>query len=113
MVLSARTALLPMARILFICAAAPAGVMASVVPEYIEKVIKGKSTRDEQSIDMLEIIFQNRIYDLGLINDWGKLASGFMNLVFNNQNNYANLYKKVSKSAQNKLENFIKKITAS
>ena len=83
-----------------------------VMPEFIEKAIKGKSTRDVESIEMLEILFQNRMYDLGLINDWSNLASGYSDLVFNNKNDYASQYKKVSKSAVKKLNKFLEKISA-
>ncbi len=82
-----------------------------IVPAYIEKAIKGKSTRDVESIDMLDIVFSNRMYDLGLINDWGGPANGYMLLVFNNKNDYASLYKKSSKSAIKKLDQFLKKIS--
>ena len=37
----------------------------SVIPEYYEKVLKGKGTRDSESEDMLDIIYNNRVYDLG------------------------------------------------
>ena len=83
-----------------------------IVPAFIEKAIKGKSTRDEQSIDMLEILFRHRMYDLGLINDWSAIASGYSDLVFNNKNDYANHFKKVSKGVQKKLDAFLKKINA-
>ena len=52
-----------------------------IAPEFMEKAIKGKGTRDVDSIDMLKIIMKNRQYDLGLINDWGSIASGYSNLV--------------------------------
>ena len=81
-----------------------------IVPEFIEKAIKGIATRDVESIEMLDIIFQNRMYDLGLINDWGGLASGYNNLVFNNKNDYASMFKKSSKSAEKKLKSFLKKV---
>ena len=50
------------------------------------------------------------MYDLGLINDWGALASGYNNLVFNNKNDYASMFKKASKAADKKLKNFLKKV---
>ena len=81
-----------------------------VMPEYKEKAIKGKSTRDEQSLDMLEIIFKNRVYDLGLINDWSNYASGYSDLVFNNKNEFSKLYKKVSKSIDKKISKFLENI---
>ena len=37
----------------------------SVIPEYYEKVLKGKGARDDESEDMLDIIYNNRVYDLG------------------------------------------------
>ena len=82
-----------------------------IVPAFIEKAIKGKSTRDFESIDMLEILFQNRMYDLGLINDWSEYASGYSDLVFNNKTDFSNLYKKVSKSLGKKINKFLEKIT--
>ena len=52
------------------------------------------------------------MYDLVLINDWSGIASGYSDLVFNNKNDYANHFKKVSKSVQKKLDAFLKKINA-
>lgn len=37
----------------------------TVVPAYYEVALKGKYTRDETSVEMLNIIFGNRVYDLG------------------------------------------------
>lgn len=81
-----------------------------VMPEYIEKAIKGKSTRDEKSIEMLEILFKHRMYDLGLINDWNAYASGYSDLVFNNKSEFSKLYKKVEKTISKKINKFIEKI---
>lgn len=81
-----------------------------IMPEFYEKAIKGKATRDTDSIEMLDIIFTNRMYDLGLINDWGGLASGYNNLVFNNKNDYAKQFKTASKAADKKLKQFLSKI---
>ncbi len=46
-------------------------------PAYIEKTIKGKHLRDEESIAMLDIIFNSRAFDLGHIFNWGSCASLF------------------------------------
>ena len=37
----------------------------SVVPAYYEIALKTKYTRDEDSARMLDIIFENRVFDLG------------------------------------------------
>ena len=59
---------------------------------------------------MLDIIFKNRMYDLGLINEWGTIASSYSDLVFNNKSDYASTFKKTSKSAEKQLKNFLKKV---
>jgi len=50
-------------------------------PAYIETTIKGKHARDEESIEMLELIFDNRAFDLGIIFNWGDCASLYQTLV--------------------------------
>ena len=81
-----------------------------ITPEYMEKTIKGKGTRDFESIGMLNIIMKHRISDLGNINDWGGLASGFSNLVFNNKNSYASVTKSGIRKAKNALTKFFSKL---
>ena len=81
-----------------------------ITPEFIEKVIKGKGTRDVESIDMLEIIYKNRQYDLGWINDWGGIANGYSDLVVNNKNTYASMVQKGEKQARNAIKKFLSKL---
>lgn len=81
-----------------------------ISPEYYDKAIEGKSTRDVESIEMLDIILNNRMYDLGLINDWGSLASSYNGLVFNGKTDYASMYSSKSKAAIKKLEKFLTSI---
>ncbi len=81
-----------------------------LTPAFIEKQIKGKSTRDAESIEMIDIIMQNRSYDLELIHDWGGLATSYSELVFDNKNNYSSVYKKCSSSAEKKIRSYLKMI---
>lgn len=37
----------------------------NVVPAYYDVALKTKYTRDEESAEMLDVIFQNRVFDLG------------------------------------------------
>ena len=39
----------------------------TVVPVYYEKVLESKYSRDEDSLEMLDIIFRNRIFDFGYV----------------------------------------------
>ena len=81
-----------------------------LTPAYIEKQVKGKSTRDVESIEMIDLIMKNRSYDLELIHDWGNLATQYSNLVFDNKNNYASVFKKCSTSAEKKINSYLKTI---
>lgn len=46
-----------------------------VTPAYYEKSLKSRGARDEESSKMLDIIFANRIYDLGYMYNWGGIFS--------------------------------------
>ena len=81
-----------------------------LTPAYIEKQIKGKSTRDVESIEMIDIIMKNRSYDLELIHDWGSLASSYSDLVFNNKKTFSSMYKKCSSAAEKKIKSYLKTI---
>ena len=43
----------------------------TLTPAYYEISLQGKAVRDEESAAMLDIIFETRVYDLGLIWDFG------------------------------------------
>ncbi len=66
-----------------------------------------KATRDEESKEMLDIIFATKSYDL----DWYASVSGFTTLLGNiaksGQNNFASEYAKIETSAQAKLDEFV------
>ena len=50
-----------------------------ILPEYYERSIKYRDTRDEESIAMLDLIFANRRFDLGIVYDWGAMSATFRN----------------------------------
>ncbi len=47
----------------------------TVTPEYTETLLQRKYTRDAESMDMLELIMENRTYDLMFFANWGDLLS--------------------------------------
>jgi len=51
---------------------------ATVTPAYYTVSLEGKFTRDEDSIEMLDIIRANRIYDLAVIYNWGKFYTSLI-----------------------------------
>ena len=48
---------------------------------YIDKAVKYQSTRDDESIDMLDIIINNTVYDIGVVYDFGGTYSSLNTLV--------------------------------
>ena len=53
-----------------------------VRPAYFEKVLEGKRTKDDGSIEMLEIIFENQVMNPATVFDWGGLASAINDSAF-------------------------------
>ena len=47
------------------------GLTLIVTPAYYEKTLVGRYVTDEESGDMLDIIFESRVYDLGNMFAWG------------------------------------------
>lgn len=49
-------------------------------PAYEETVLRAKGVRDEESSEMLDIILNNRVYDLGEMYNWGSIVSSIYSL---------------------------------
>ena len=47
---------------------------------YIDKAVKYQSTRDDDSIDMLDIIINSTVYDIGVVYDFGGTYSSLNNI---------------------------------
>ncbi len=70
-----------------------------LVPAYYDVALKVKSTRDEQSIAMLDLIVNSRVFDFGYVYDAWKGASFFMQeLVRTNNTNFESYYAKKEKA---------------
>ncbi len=48
-----------------------AASVTTVTPAYYETVLLNKGLRDEQSLNMLQIIMNSKTFDLGFLNNWG------------------------------------------
>nr|MBQ4317814.1 hypothetical protein [Clostridia bacterium] len=49
--------------------------MYTLTPAYYDVTISGKALRDEESLEMLDIIFANRVWDLGYAFSWGGITN--------------------------------------
>ena len=70
---------------------------------YYEKTLKGKNTRDEESREMLDIIFSSRVYDNGWYYSFG-YGGNLMDMFRNYQNNFASMYKQSERVKQKTLQ---------
>ena len=82
----------------------------SVVPVYYETSVKNKLVRDEESIEMLELIRKSRSYDLGTIFNWGGCTNLYTDLTIKADRNFASAYGSIEKRINAEMENFINDI---
>ncbi len=80
-----------------------------LMPAYYEINLHGKVTRDEESGAMLDIIFGNRIYDIGQIYDIGDFANTLIYMTSTYDSDYASKYAKSEKMISKKLELMVSK----
>ena len=76
-----------------------------LTPAFYDTVLKTKAARDDDSADMLDIIFANRIFDVAYIFDWGGLIGSIMNLM--NEDKISSTVESKLKSAETSLEKTI------
>ena len=82
----------------------------SVYPTLIDEVISLKSTRDQESRDMLKIIFDTRMYDIGIIFDFGTFANITLRITKTGNNNIASLYAEAKSTIDADLEKVVEKL---
>lgn len=85
----------------------------TVTPTYIEKTVQGKTLRDEESIEMLELILDNRVYELAAIYDWGGVNTIFDKIAYDPATQFASKYASIQKVADKMLSRTIDEIRES
>ncbi len=64
---------------------------------------------DDGSSEMLDIIFDNRVYDLGFINDWGSYYTSFVALFTSDSTDFASMYSKNESKAIKAIDQVVDK----
>ncbi len=75
-----------------------------VTPAFYDKTLVGKSTRDEESGEMLDMIFANKHYDIGQFFMWGDYTNQIMNAWNTKNANFTSLYEKYEAKAMTDIE---------
>lgn len=74
-----------------------------IAKAHYDVTLTGKFARDEESLVSLEIIFNSKVYDIGMVFGWGSLVEVINNAV-KQGGNFSSLYEKSSEKAQKALE---------
>ena len=79
----------------------------TVIPVYYQNVVEHKGLRNENSIEMLEIMRENRGVDLGMIFNWvGSLRDDIANKLFNGDNQIASLVERYQPQIESNIAKF-------
>ncbi len=81
-----------------------------VIPAVYEKAVKNKGIRDDESLEMLDIIQQYRILDLGDTIWQEAIRNSFIDVIKKNQSNIASTTEKMAKSIESKLDKAVEQI---
>lgn len=75
-----------------------------LTPAYYDGQLSSKFARDEESGEMLDIIFENRCYDLGVFFNWGSAYSSLQSTTVNPASLYASVSKKMNREIEKAFE---------
>lgn len=78
----------------------------TVKPAFYDVTLKTKSARDNESSEMLDIIFENRAYDLGLIYNLGDFITSYVPMIMNGDSNVTSLIEKYGDTAVQQIDKF-------
>ena len=67
----------------------------TVVPAYYDNLLNQKIARDEESIEMLKMIFDSVIYDIGSVFSWGNIWDEQMMFIQSKKDDYAGNYERI------------------
>ena len=87
----------------------------TVKSAYIDVIMKERKIRDNDSEDMLDIIFDSRVYDFGSVFNWGGTSefdtasiTGFMNdIAFSGTNTFVSRWDEIGSAVQSAMEDTI------
>ncbi|MCL1794148.1 MAG: hypothetical protein FWG34_09780 [Oscillospiraceae bacterium] len=81
-------------------------------PAYYEISLKTKYSRDDESSEMLDLILENRVMDIGDVYNFASFGDGFYQLALKNDRNLASFYEKNESKVNKEIEKMIQKFEA-
>ena len=80
------------------------GGMKYITPAYYDTTLKYRDLRDDESAELLDLIFDNVVYDLGIIYDFGGISSMIESLMKSSSTGIASEYESKSNVIQTAIE---------
>lgn len=74
-----------------------------VTPAFYEKTLVGRTVRDDESVGMLDIIFENRVFDLGLFYKIGTYSTQLSSMLASKNKGFAAIYDQYKSIAESNL----------
>ena len=84
----------------------------TTMPAYYDITLKTKMARDDESSEMLDIIFKNRIWDVGEIYNFGDFGWQLIALSMKNDSNVASLFEKLQPKMETAIQKAVDKYAA-
>lgn len=81
-----------------------------MMPAFIDVTVRHKALRDEDSSNMLNLIFDNRAYDIANIYDFGGVQSLFPQMVTSGDTNFASKYAAQQTKAETQIDQLMDKL---
>lgn len=78
----------------------------TLTPAYYDISLKGKYIRDDESAAMIDLILNNRLYDIGLIFNWGGTLTLFINMTDAGTYDFTSRYAELEEKAIAEIEKF-------
>ncbi len=79
----------------------------TLTPAYYDNALKGKFARDNDSGAMLDLIFENRVYDLTQIYGWGSMPSSYNALALKGSSDIASLIAQKQSAIDTSIAKFV------
>ena len=82
-----------------------------ILPAYYDVTLTRKHTRDEESGEMLDIIFNSAVYDIGVVYNLGSYIGNLESMIQRNVNNMASEHERVAARIETDLNRLIEQFT--
>jgi len=73
-----------------------------ITPSFIDVSVKDKAARDEDSVNMINMIYSNQVFDIGYIFNWGDMKKMFTGMISSGKN-FASSWAEIESKVESEL----------